>query len=1005
MSEAGNGLKSILASLVKPTKKAKAIMDEYGISLTDAEGNAVPLIEVVSNMREKFGELNETQQAEVATTLFGKEQMSKFLAIINGGDESFNNLKDAIANCDGTTAQMRETMEATASGGIKELLSKLEEMAIQVGTKLLPHVVTLIEKIGKVVDWFNTLDDSTQDLIINIGLFSVVLSPITGMLSKLTSGFSGLVKHMGIVASKSVNAGEAIVTVGESVATTTTAIGGSGGLVASLGALVTTLGAIGTGVAVAGAVVALVGLGYGIYNVYQESKNAADKVDSSTKRMSEAHDLLAQNVTTKYKEIEKSMSEFRNTGLTDLTVAFKDAKNGAELDLTDFKNMCDTKLKEAQTSITTNAKELTNGLEFLNTGIATIFSAEDLGNIQNEWSREMNENLQSAYDGLMTTINEKDSIIEGLMKEHGVDYETAYSEWENNVLEQYGIYCDELIKAQTGYQEESLGSLKEFLQKQTIAEAGGTTNAITKLREQHAEKIKEIESGYELSLAAIAQGETQINGIYFDSAQEAMDYADLVRDYKIAQQQITGEEEIKALATVSLKEGDITEERYNQIVSASDKKISALQAEASAMESIMTSADENVSGVWNDIWKAIDQAESVGIPKSITRNQEFINTLSGCFASGANMSDALVIAYDKVTGASTQTSESVKINFANMDSGTQASLNNVITYMNNLGYSMEDAVKEVNNMQGSTKISVDEVQAYFRQLATNSGQSLDITNKNLENAGNSAYSMRDNIADATNGTSTNIRNMSGNLTSDLINIQDEFGITGNDAISMGGNIESGTNKAKGAGNIMMTALASALGLTGANFTNAGRTVSTETGNMKRNINSVKGKEVNVTANFKESGFNSLWNKITNLISSPKTFSFSSVFTKSEKDSNQPTINFGDNYQSDDIYGMKDAGIKTISLTAFADEGISAYATKDSTASNYVSNAVSNYNQSVVRTSDYSLDKLMKQMTNNQPPVQEIHMFENSQVVLNGYEDVEQLMKEINFYLKTHKQRY
>ena len=103
--------------------------------------------------------------------------------------------------------------------------------------------------------------------------------------------------------------------------------------------------------------------------------------------------------------------------------------------------------------------------------------------------------------------------------------------------------------------------------------------------------------------------------------------------------------------------------------------------------------------------------------------------------------------------------------------------------------------------------------------------------------------------------------------------------------------------------------------------------------------------------------------------------------------------------------MKDAGIKTISLTSFADEGISAYATKDSTASNYVSNAVSNYNQSVIKTPDYSLDKFMKQMVNNQPPVQEIHMFENSQVVLNGYEDVEQLMKEIDFYLKTHKQRY
>ena len=47
--------------------------------------------------------------------------------------------------------------------------------------------------------------------------------------------------------------------------------------------------------------------------------------------------------------------------------------------------------------------------------------------------------------------------------------------------------------------------------------------------------------------------------------------------------------------------------------------------------------------------------------------------------------------------------------------------------------------------------------------------------------------------------------------------------------------------------------------------------------MKSDIGSVKGKEVEVKANFIESGFSSLWGKIGSLIGSPKTFTFKSLF--------------------------------------------------------------------------------------------------------------------------------
>ena len=127
-------------------------------------------------------------------------------------------------------------------------------------------------------------------------------------------------------------------------------------------------------------------------------------------------------------------------------------------------------MAKAKSAIETNATEITQALSFMNTDIATVFSFEDLATIQEEWSGQMTRGLETAYNNLETTITEKDAIIKDLMDTHGIDFETAYDTWEAQVLEDYQAFCDELIKAQTGYQEESLGELNKFLLEQGITD-------------------------------------------------------------------------------------------------------------------------------------------------------------------------------------------------------------------------------------------------------------------------------------------------------------------------------------------------------------------------------------------------------------------------------------------------------------------------------------------------------------------------------------------------------
>lgn len=131
-SMAGTSLKTALSNLASPTKEMKEVMDKYKISMTDANGKALPLIDVIKELRTKFSGLSETEQTAAASTLFGKEAMSGMLAIVNASDKDFNTLVKNIDNADGSAEKMADTMQNNLQGQITILKSGLEGLGIEI---------------------------------------------------------------------------------------------------------------------------------------------------------------------------------------------------------------------------------------------------------------------------------------------------------------------------------------------------------------------------------------------------------------------------------------------------------------------------------------------------------------------------------------------------------------------------------------------------------------------------------------------------------------------------------------------------------------------------------------------------------------------------------------------------------------------------------------------------------------------------------------------------------
>lgn len=144
-SQAGTSLRTAITNMASPTKNMAAVMEEYGISLTDADGTMLSLQAVMGQLREKMGGLDQSTQASAASMLFGKEAMSGMLAIINASDADFNKLTSAIEGCDGAAGDMAKTMNDNLAGDITLFNSAMEGAQIVVSDKLTPSLREFVQ--------------------------------------------------------------------------------------------------------------------------------------------------------------------------------------------------------------------------------------------------------------------------------------------------------------------------------------------------------------------------------------------------------------------------------------------------------------------------------------------------------------------------------------------------------------------------------------------------------------------------------------------------------------------------------------------------------------------------------------------------------------------------------------------------------------------------------------------------------------------------------------------
>lgn len=196
-SQGGTALRGSLTRLIKPTDDAAALMEQYGLSMTNADGSMKSLGEVMNMLRDKLGGLTEAEQAQVAAQIFGQEAMSGMLAIINASDSDYAKLTDAIYDADGAAQQMADTMLDNLSGQLTLLKSALEGLAIQFGEILMPYIKQFVTWLQNLTQRLQELTPEQKEQIVKWAAIAAAIGPVLMVLGKLTSSVGSIITTFG----------------------------------------------------------------------------------------------------------------------------------------------------------------------------------------------------------------------------------------------------------------------------------------------------------------------------------------------------------------------------------------------------------------------------------------------------------------------------------------------------------------------------------------------------------------------------------------------------------------------------------------------------------------------------------------------------------------------------------------------------------------------------------------------------------------------------------------
>ncbi len=245
---AATRLRMTMSLIAAPSTAAAAALKGIGLSSTDmanamrGKGN---IIDALQLLQDHLDGLSHTQIQQVLTAAFGGGRSSgAILSMLGNLDDMKKTMGDITANTDKVGESFRK-MQEEPSVQLERVWSQMQAILIDMGNKLIPKLIPLVQKVAGVLETVITAFSDAPKVVQDFLIGAVVLGPFISALGKVA-------KMVGFIAKswEAVRAAAAGAAVAEGAASAVGGVGAAGGAVAAGGAA-EAAGGIGLGAAAA----------------------------------------------------------------------------------------------------------------------------------------------------------------------------------------------------------------------------------------------------------------------------------------------------------------------------------------------------------------------------------------------------------------------------------------------------------------------------------------------------------------------------------------------------------------------------------------------------------------------------------------------------------------------------------------------------------------------------------------------------------------------------------
>ena len=198
-AEGANALKSGLASLIAPTKQARAVAQGFGIDLEKiANNNRGNFMGLITEFAEAFRGIAGPDQEVLSSKLFGKHQYNRmnalFRNIVREGSQAQRvidlvgmSAEELASLAEGELGQLEQAVSVRFTGA----LERVKAAIAPIGEAFMRIATPIVEWVAGIVEGFGKLDSWVQNLIVSITTFGGVIIPVVAMGVGLFANFIG----------------------------------------------------------------------------------------------------------------------------------------------------------------------------------------------------------------------------------------------------------------------------------------------------------------------------------------------------------------------------------------------------------------------------------------------------------------------------------------------------------------------------------------------------------------------------------------------------------------------------------------------------------------------------------------------------------------------------------------------------------------------------------------------------------------------------------------------